>query len=360
MVYFLKKLKIIHTVYGDASGGRWQAMLNTFDALATKGHEGVLVYGIENKKLNTKNIPNFMLNSSGFYDLIAALKLAFYLRNFRPDIVIAHSGRAVYLFKNALLMARLSCPVIAMNHSHNVKRTIRADGFIHITPYVQLCVQDILTKKGIDIHSKPQAIIPNLIHLPDIDQQFKVASEVIVIGIMTRLVEYKGTHLAIAAIKQLKQMGYKVKLLIAGEGEQKEALMAQVKDNGLQREVEFLGWIGSEAKKQFYQTIDIVLVPTMNDTQPLAILEAFAWKKPIIASDHVSVQQIIRNGENGLMAKCGDVDDLVNQLKTYFKDPELRQSHANKGFQDATQNYEFSVVADKLSQFLLSCKSRTK
>ncbi len=45
----------------------------------------------------------------------------------------------------------------------------------------------------------------------------------------------------------------------------------------------------------------------MNDTQPLAILDAFAWGKPVVASDHISVQQIVRQGENGLMARCGDI-----------------------------------------------------
>lgn len=65
----MKKSKIVHTVYGDASGGRWQAMLNTFDALASQGHEGILLYGDENKKLKSENYPNFFINSSGFYVL---------------------------------------------------------------------------------------------------------------------------------------------------------------------------------------------------------------------------------------------------------------------------------------------------
>ncbi len=274
----MKKLKIVHTVYGDASGGRWQAMLNTFDALASQGHEGILVYGDENKKLKSENYPKFLLNSSGFYDLIAAVKLALWLRSYRPDVVIAHSGRAVYLFKNAMFFAQIKCPVIAMNHSHNVKRTLRADGFIHITPYVAQCVAEAAKKKGVDLSQKPQAVIPNLIHLPDDEPSFaKKLGEPVVLGIMTRLVEYKGTHIAISAVEQLKQKGYMVKLLIAGDGEQKEFLFQQVKDLNLESEVEFLGWISGEQKRKFYKDIDIALVPTMNDTQPLAILDAFAW-----------------------------------------------------------------------------------
>ena len=351
----MKKLKIVHTVYGDASGGRWQAMLNTFDALASQGQEGILVYGDENKKLKSENYPKFLLNSSGFYDLIAAVKLALWLRSYRPDVVIAHSGRAVYLFKNAMFFAQVKCPVIAMNHSHNVKRTLRADGFIHITPYVAHCVAEAAKKKGVDLSQKPQAVIPNLIHLPDDEPSFaQNIEEPVVFGVMTRLVEYKGTHIAISAVEQLKQKGYMVKLLIAGDGEQKEFLFKQVKDLNLDGGVEFLGWISGEQKRKFYKDIDIALVPTMNDTQPLAILDAFAWGKPVVASDHISVQQIIRQGENGLMTKCGDVEDLVKQLQFCLDHPENLQHYAVQGHENAQQKYSSNKVAQQLHTFLTS------
>lgn len=351
----MKKLKIIHTVYGDASGGRWQAMLNTFDALASKGHEGILVYGKENKNLKSENYPQLCLNSSGFYDLLAAVKLALWLRTYRPDVVIAHSGRAVYLFKNAIFFARIKCPVIAMNHSHNVKRTVRADGFIHITPYVAQCVTGASKKKGIDLSQKPQAIISNLIYLPDHEASFTgMLGELVVLGIMTRLVEYKGTHLAISAVEQLKLQGYKVKLLIAGEGEQKATLIKQVKDLDLENEVKFLGWIGGEDKSKFYKDIDIVLVPTLNDTQPLAILDAFAWGKPVVASNHVSVEQIIRDGENGVLCHMGDSVSLANSIKVLINRPELIEGIIEKSALDVKQKYAFEVVADQLDFFITS------
>lgn len=346
-------MKIIHTVYGDASGGRWQAMLNTFDALASQGHEGILVYGDENKKLKSENYPNFCLNSSGFYDIIAAIKLAIWLRSYRPDVVIAHSGRAVYLFKNAVLFARIKCPVIAMNHSHNVKRTVRADGFIHITPHVARCVEEASLKKGVDIAKKPQAVISNLIYLPSEKPNFEnIASQPVVLGVMTRLVEYKGTHLVVSALAKLKEKGYQVKLLIAGEGEQKEALIQQTRDLGLDREIEFLGWINGDAKKKFYHDIDIAVVPTMNDTQPLAILDAFAWGKPVVASDHISVRQIIRHGENGLMAKCGDVDDLSAVLMSVINNKASQISIAKNGYDDACFKYSFARISNLLDDFV--------
>ena len=345
-------LKIVNCVFGDASGGRWQAMLNMSDALESCGYEVLIVTGSENKKLKAGDRSVVFLSNSGFYDFFSAFKASCWLRKVKPDVIIAHSGRAVCLFKNAMFFNNLNIPVIAVNHSHNVKRTIRADGFIHITPHVAQCVKTASHKKRIDLSTKPQAVISNLVHLPVEVPIFRPMGTPVVLGMMTRLVEYKGTHLAIPAVHQLKQKGVIVQLLIAGEGEQKDALIQQVKDLDLKNEVEFLGWIGGDDKREFYQTIDIAIVPTMNDTQPLAILDAFAWGKVVVASDHISVQQIIRHGENGLMAKCGDVDDLAAVLMSIIKDQTRQFSIAKNGYNDACLKYSFQHISNSLDDFV--------
>ena len=345
-------LKIVNCVFGDASGGRWQAMINMSDALESCGHEVLIVTGSENKKLKAGDKPVVFLSNSGFYDLFSAFKASCWLRKVKPDVIIAHSGRAVCLFKNAMFFNNLNIPVIAVNHSHNVKRTIRADGFIHITPHVAQCVKTASHKKRIDLSNKPQAVISNLVHLPVEVPIFRPMGTPVVLGLMTRWVEYKGTHLAISAVHQLKQKGVIVQLLIAGEGEQKDALIQQVKDLDLKNEVEFLGWIGGDDKSEFYQTTDIAIVPTMNDTQPLAILDAFAWGKVVVASDHISVQQIIRHGENGLMAKCGDAHALAQQIEDLITNPIKALMFSKKAYQEAVQNYQFSQISKQLDNFL--------
>lgn len=349
-------MKIVNTVYGDASGGRWQAMLNTHDALASQGHDMWILAGDDNKHLSVGDRQFYSLNSSGFYDFWAALRLNIWLRKIRPDYILAHSGRAVYLFKNAMLFGGIKIPVLAINHSHNVKRTVRADGFIHITPYVKFLVEQASNKKGVNITVKPQAVISNLIYLPDQRPIFKSFGSTITLGMITRLVKYKGTHILIEAVALLKEKNIAVRLLIAGEGEEKENLISQVNSLGLENEVTFLGWIKGEAKTQFYQEVDMIVVPTMNDTQPLAILDAFAWAKPVVASDHVSVQQIIRHGENGLMAYSGNVESLAKMIGILINSNELSLKLAKQGYDEAIDKYEFSKIAQNLNQFLSEIK----
>lgn len=350
-----KSLKIVNSVFGDASGGRWNAMMNMSNALESKGHKLIVVASQDNKKLDHYGRKIEYFSNSGFYDFWSAYKIKRWLDKERPDVILAHSGRAVCLFKNAMLFGGKEIPVIAINHSHNVKRTVRADGFIHITPHVAECVAEASGKKGIDLSKKPQAVISNLVYLPEQKPIFSSSlKNPPVLGIMTRLVDYKGTHLLIDAVALLKQKGCDVRLLIAGEGEEKNILMEQTSRLGLKDQVEFLGWIGGDAKIKFYQDIDIAVVPTMNDTQPLAILDAFSWGKPVVASDHISVQQIIRDGENGLMAKCGDSESLAEKIYFLIENPNKFKKYAETAFSEVIDEYQFSKIAEKLNKFLLS------
>ena len=96
-------MKIINTVYGDATGGRWQAVLDIANSLKSYGHEVILLRGAENSHLSCGEWPIHVISNTGFYSIKAALKVRKFLQEQQPDVIIAHSGKAVWLFKNAQL-----------------------------------------------------------------------------------------------------------------------------------------------------------------------------------------------------------------------------------------------------------------
>lgn len=341
-------LTIINTVYGDASGGRWQAMLNTTDALVSQGHQVLMITGRENQHLSAGDRPIHVIANTGFYDWIAAWKVRQWLKQVKPDAVIAHSGRAVCLFKNACM--GLGIPVIAMNHSHNVKRTVRADAFIHITPHVGHLVQGCLDKKQ---WVKPQqAVIPNLIHLPaDVLEPMPLRTPA-TIGMLTRLVDYKGGHVLVEALGQLQQAGISFRAILAGDGEAKADLQRQVETLGLTDGVTFPGWLQGEAKLDFYRQVDVIAVPSLNDTQPLAILDAFAWGKAVVSSDAVGPLQVCTDGVNALVTPCGDATAVAQALQRLIDHPELAMQLARAGQQEARERYAFERVATRLDAFV--------
>ena len=135
-------MNILNAVFGDSTGGRWSATLKTARLLAERGHSVTLL-------IDPADLPNVpadfvgpgldvvTMRNSGHYDLIASWKAARLIRAHRIDAVIAHSGRAIHMLKRA---APRTVPVIAFNHSHNIKRTLNADAFFCITPYMKQIV----------------------------------------------------------------------------------------------------------------------------------------------------------------------------------------------------------------------------
>lgn len=71
----------------------------------------------------------------------------------------------------------------------------------------------------------------------------------------------------------------------------------------------------------------------------------------MVASDHISVQQIIRQGENGLMAKCGDANDLSVVLMSIINSKSNQIRIAKNGYDDACFKYSFEYISNLLDDF---------
>ena len=285
-------MKILNTVYGDATGGRWQAVLDITNTLERFGHEVVLLRGEENAHLSSADKPIHVIANMGFYSPKAAFKIRKFLQQQQPDIIIVHSGKAVWLFKNAMIGINKKIPVIAVNHSHNVKRTIRADAFLHITPYVQELVHEYQSKD--ERTHKPQRIISNLTYLPKVEALPTLLKHPVNIIMLTRMVPNKGVHVLIDALAILKQKGILFQATLAGEGEELENYKAQSERLGL-TEVDFPGWTGGEAKIKIIQDADILALPSITEIQGIGILDAFAWGKTLITSDHIGIKQTAKH-----------------------------------------------------------------
>lgn len=343
-------MKIINTVYGDATGGRWQAMLNITDTLEQYGHEVVLLRGTENAHLSSGNRPIHVIANTGFYSVRAALKIRKFIEEQKPDVIIAHSGKAVWLFKNAMLTMGVKVPVIAVNHSHNVKRTVRADAFIHITPYIQHLVKSRLTDA--QNSKKMHRVISNLMHLPVEPALPQPLREPVTVAMLTRMIPNKGVHVLIEAIHLLNEKNIQVKAILAGDGENKAEYEKMVKDFKIEHLVQFPGWVNAEQKYEIYHSADMMAIPSLNDIQPLGILDAFGWGKVVLSSDHIGPLQVCKHRENAWVAKVGDAQDLANGIEYLIQHPDEALKIALQAKKEALEIYCFDQIAKEHNAFV--------
>ena len=339
-------MNILNAVYGDSTGGRWSATLKTARLLADKGHTVTLL-------IDPADLPNVpagfvgprikveTLANSGHYDLIASWRASRLIRARSIDAVIGHSGRAIYMLKRA---APEGVPVIAFNHSHNIKRTLKADAFFCITPYMKQIV-DAATGGA-----KPSFVISNAVSIPPEETLADPAGGVFSIGAIGRMVPNKGFRHLLDALAQLGADGVAFRAQLAGDGEDRAALQQQARELGIADRVEFPGWLDPAGKQAFFNSLDVVCFTSEWETQGIVILESFAWRKALIGTNIDGPSSCYVDGETALVVPPADPVALAAALRRLHDDPVLRHRLAVNGRNEAIRRYSNEAISELLDR----------
>jgi glycosyltransferase involved in cell wall biosynthesis len=151
---------------------------------------------------------------------------------------------------------------------------------------------------------------------------------------------HKGYDVALKALAKMEDSIGSTNYVyrVAGTGPDKESLLALVQQLGLQEKVDFAGWLEPEDLPNFYRSGEIFLHSSHFDPYPNAVLEAMASGLIVIGSNAAgSVVDRIRHGQNGLIHRDGDVDDLAEKLIYALTHTEERQLMGNAARQTAEQ-----------------------
>lgn len=167
-----------------------------------------------------------------------------------------------------------------------------------------------------------------------------------------RLADVKGVKYLIEAASKLNSQGLDFKVLIAGDGKQKQALQQQVEASSLEDKVIFTGWISQDELSEYYSVSDVFVGPSLSEAQGIVFLEALATGTPVIASDVGGIPTLISHGENGYLTKPGASDDIAEYIAKLINHPEeldrLRQNARKKVIDD----FAWEVIADKYTMVL--------
>jgi glycosyltransferase involved in cell wall biosynthesis len=132
-----------------------------------------------------------------------------------------------------------------------------------------------------------------------------------VMGLFGRICEGKGHLYLIEALKEVKKKYAGIKLVVVGTGDNNYLTLLKKKiiDYGLENNVFFTGF--QENVSQYYNAMDFVVAPTLNDCLPMNLLEACAAGKPVVASNVGGVPEIIQDGVSGTLVPPADPTALA-------------------------------------------------
>lgn len=118
-----------------------------------------------------------------------------------------------------------------------------------------------------------------------------------VIGVAARLAAGKGVCLAVHALKHLREQGMDARLRVAGDGPDRRSLQCLGDDLGLTGAIEWLGPV--EDMGGFYQSIDLLLHPTLHEALGNVTIEASAFGVPVVATRVDGMAETVRHGHTG-------------------------------------------------------------
>lgn len=162
------------------------------------------------------------------------------------------------------------------------------------------------------------------------------------IGTVSRLSKEKGIDRFIAAMPFILEIEPNVEFVIASEGPLKEELKKQVETLGLMSKVNFIGWI--EDILSFVNSIDIFVMPSIREGYPIALLEALALKKPVVASRIDGIIDIIDDGKNGLLVDTANPQEFSKAILSLCVNPEKAMLMGENGYNKVTS--EFTIIQE--------------
>lgn len=350
----MKVLHVINTGHRNF-GGKERATLELICGLRERNIDAQLLClreGLTNRLAQKMGIPVFSPKVSWPINLNLISAVASYIRGKRFDIVHTHDFRENVIGR--LAANRAKAPVVTTVHGL-AKHCFDLPWIKRVTyhwldmmtasmseRFIILSERDknFLSKKVVQdkIHTIPvalKAVLKPRGRKVDYQRTF-------VIGSAGRLDRQKGFDVLAKAAKELIDAGEDVKFLIAGTGPREKELKELVKKLDIADRFKLLGFV--EDMNEFYNSIDVFVLPSLIERMPLVILEAQAHGLFVIATDVGAIPEMIKDSRSGSIVKSGDHKALADAIKNFLKSQELmKQANPWSG----EQNLAFNEMVEK-------------
>lgn len=224
---------------------------------------------------------------------------------------------------------------------------------------VLVCVSDTLKEiivEQADISPSKVIVVPNGVDISFFDpsriQPIRFY-EGFTIGFVGNLASWQGVDLLLDVVRDVREEGFNILLVIVGDGPQRQGLEEKVKQFNLEKYVKFTGFIPQENVPQYIAGFDIgytgqtLRTETRMYCSPIKLYEYMAMGKPAIASDYEDTRRVIIDG-TGYLFKIEDQRDLRRVIIKAYQDKDILSKMGRKARDEIIQNHSWDARVNKL------------
>jgi len=160
--------------------------------------------------------------------------------------------------------------------------------------------------------------------------------------LVARLHELKDHQTALRAVDQARQQIPGLRLLLAGDGDQRAAIEQTIQVRGLEQTVTMAGTRNDVA--DLLAASDVFLLSSISEGIPLTVIEAMAARRPVVSTSVGGLPELVEHGVTGFLASSGDDTSIATFLIELYRRPDLRKDMANVAAQRAVEKFSLDSM----------------
>lgn len=358
------RYKVLQIIPDFGYGGAERLTVNLMRYLNKEKYEvrAISLFGPLNteleKILENENILVYYLGKRKGFDSRMFFKIDRVIKSFEPHIVHTHRYVLRYVLPSLLLR---KVPV-KVHTVHNIaeKEVDKIGKLIHKIAYlrgiVPVSISRLVSESIISVYGvKNIPLILNGIPVKYYQNAGKnreewrekegFTKEDFLFVNIARLAPQKNQTLLIEAFAKNPGRYDNSKLIIVGDGDEREKLREIAKLHGLENKVHFLG-IRTDIP-DILNASDVFVLSSDWEGNPLSIMEAMAAGKPVIATSVGGVPELIQNNDTGILVPPKDVDALSKAMLLLMEDRGLCHKLGERAREFAEREFDISVMVKK-------------
>ena len=184
--------------------------------------------------------------------------------------------------------------------------------------------------------------------MPSVKAKLKIGIDIPVIGYVGRLHTEKGVDLIPEIALRLKQNIPVFKFVIIGEGPFKKKLARYIEKYGLTDNISLLGY--KQNILDFIAIMDIVILPSREESFPQVVLEAMKMAKPVVAADVGGVKELVIDGVNGILVPSCNTEVFVKAICRILQDKDNAYAMGKAGRKYVIENFGIDRMIKETEQ----------
>lgn len=294
------------------------------------------------------------------YHLIEACYLASELRKNKPDHIHSHfvtSATSIAMFLSVLLNVPFSFTMHASAiwiDPIALKTKLSTCRFcVSISEYN---MNYVLSTYGEEWGPKF-----NIVHcgipfheMPDIQPRSAESRKELEVLAVGQLMVRKGYHVLIEAARILRDRRVAVNWTIVGEGEERPRLERMISEYGLEKQITLVGAKLHEEIPEFLAKSDVFTLPCVigddntRDGIPVALMEAMAWRLPVVSTNILGLPELIETGKDGILVDSGSSSALADAIQELAASETLRRQIGEAGALKVQREFNSMLSAKQL------------